>query len=93
MFDGYDCGVLYSDQHIGYILNALADQNLLEETAIIISADHGSSSCARSSVVKVPQRILVRYSGVWTSDSSSQLAGDGSMKSPARAMPDSTSRS
>jgi choline-sulfatase len=43
MFDGYDTGVLYADQHIGYILNALADQNVLDETAVIISADHGET--------------------------------------------------
>src|SRR3954451_20851221 len=43
MFDGYDTGVLYADQHIGQIFNALADQNVLDETAIIISADHGEN--------------------------------------------------
>jgi arylsulfatase A-like enzyme len=43
MFDGYDTGVLYADQHIGQILNALADQNVLDETAIIVSADHGEN--------------------------------------------------
>jgi len=43
MFDGYDCGVLYADQHIGRILNALADLNALDETAVIISADHGEN--------------------------------------------------
>jgi choline-sulfatase len=43
MFDGYDCGVLYSDQHIGHILNALADLNVLDDTAIMISADHGEN--------------------------------------------------
>lgn len=43
MFDGYDAGVLYADQHIGQVLNALADQNVLDETAIVISADHGEN--------------------------------------------------
>lgn len=43
MFDGYDTGVLYADTHLGYILNALADENVLDETAIIISADHGEN--------------------------------------------------
>lgn len=43
MFDGYDTGVLFADLHLGYIFNALADQNVLEETAIIISADHGEA--------------------------------------------------
>ncbi len=43
MFDGYDSGVLYADQHIGRIFNALADMNILEDTVIIISADHGEN--------------------------------------------------
>jgi arylsulfatase A-like enzyme len=43
MFDGYDTGVLYADQHIGQILNTLADQKILDDTVIIISADHGET--------------------------------------------------
>lgn len=43
MFDGYDTGVRYTDDHIGRILNALADLGVLEETAIIVSADHGEN--------------------------------------------------
>jgi choline-sulfatase len=43
MFDGYDTGVLFADHYIGQILNCLADQGVLEETAIIISADHGEN--------------------------------------------------
>jgi len=43
MFDGYDRGVRYADDHIGRILNALADQGILNDTAIIISADHGEN--------------------------------------------------
>jgi arylsulfatase A-like enzyme len=43
MFDGYDAGIRYADEHIGRILNSLADQGVLDETAIIISADHGEN--------------------------------------------------
>jgi choline-sulfatase len=43
MFDGYDTGVRYADEHIGRILNALADQGVLEETVIMISSDHGEN--------------------------------------------------
>ena len=43
MFDGYDRGVRYADEHIGKLFNALADQNVLDETVIIISADHGEN--------------------------------------------------
>lgn len=41
--DGYDCGVRYADDYIGRLLNHLADMNLLTDTAIIISADHGEN--------------------------------------------------
>ena len=43
MFDGYDNGVRYADEHIGRMLNALADQGVLDETVVIISADHGEN--------------------------------------------------
>jgi arylsulfatase A-like enzyme len=43
MFDGYDSGVRYCDEHIGRLLNALADLGVLDETAIIITADHGEN--------------------------------------------------
>jgi arylsulfatase A-like enzyme len=43
MFDGYDAGVLYADDHVGRILNALADQGVLDETVIVVSSDHGEN--------------------------------------------------
>lgn len=43
MFDGYDTGVLYADHHIGLILQTLKDLNLDEDTAIMISSDHGET--------------------------------------------------
>ncbi len=43
MFDGYDTGVRYADEHLGRVLNALADQGVLDDTAIIISGDHGEN--------------------------------------------------
>jgi arylsulfatase A-like enzyme len=39
--DGYDTGIRYMDDHVAQLLNALADAGVLDETAIIISADHG----------------------------------------------------
>ncbi len=39
--DGYDVGIRYADEHVGRILNFLADQGLLDDTAVIVSADHG----------------------------------------------------
>jgi arylsulfatase A-like enzyme len=41
--DRYDTGIRYTDEHIGRLLNALADQGILEETLIMISADHGEN--------------------------------------------------
>ncbi|MBW2280520.1 MAG: sulfatase [Deltaproteobacteria bacterium] len=43
LFDGYDTGVRYADEHIGRILNRLADLGVLDDTAIMISADHGET--------------------------------------------------
>lgn len=43
MFDGYDTGVRYADEHLAQVLNALADQGVLDETVIVISADHGEN--------------------------------------------------
>lgn len=43
MFDGYDNGVRYSDEHVGRVLNALADQGVLDDTVIVISSDHGEN--------------------------------------------------
>jgi choline-sulfatase len=40
-YDGYDTGIRYMDDHIAQLLNALADAGVLDETSIIVSADHG----------------------------------------------------
>jgi choline-sulfatase len=41
--DGYDCGVRYADEYVGKILNILDDAGVLEETAVIVAADHGEN--------------------------------------------------
>lgn len=43
MFDGYDMGVAYADKHVGEIIRKLKDLGLYENTAIIVSADHGEN--------------------------------------------------
>ncbi len=43
MMDGYDLGIRYADDHVGMILDALREQGVLEDTTIIISADHGEN--------------------------------------------------
>ncbi len=41
MFDGYDTGVRYADAAVGTIVARLEALGVLEETAILISSDHG----------------------------------------------------
>lgn len=41
--DGYDAGIAYVDDKIGQILQQLHTLGIADETAIIISADHGES--------------------------------------------------
>lgn len=43
MFAGYDTGVRYVDDHIGLIVEKLRALGIYDETAIIISADHGEN--------------------------------------------------
>jgi arylsulfatase A-like enzyme len=41
--DGYDTGIRYADTHCGRLLDELERQGVLEDTAIIISVDHGEN--------------------------------------------------
>ena len=41
--DGYDTGIRYMDEHVGHILEALEAKGVLDETAIMVSADHGEN--------------------------------------------------
>lgn len=41
--DGYDMGIRYADMHIGDLLQALADVGVLDETVVMITADHGEN--------------------------------------------------
>ena len=41
--DGYDVGIRYADEHVGRLLNTLADLNILEDTVIVVGADHGEN--------------------------------------------------
>ena len=43
MFDGYDCGVAYADATVGRLMNALEKAGVLDDTAVIISSDHGEN--------------------------------------------------
>ncbi|MFW6132726.1 MAG: sulfatase [Planctomycetota bacterium] len=43
LIDGYDCGVAYMDRHIGRLLDALAQQGVMDDLAIIVTSDHGEN--------------------------------------------------
>ncbi len=43
MFDGYDTAVRYVDDAVGRVIETLAAQGILDDTVIIISADHGEN--------------------------------------------------
>ncbi|WP_062110145.1 sulfatase family protein [Bacillus niameyensis] len=43
MIDGYDCGIRYMDEHVGYIFKQLEKQGLMDEVIIIITSDHGEN--------------------------------------------------
>ncbi len=43
MIDGYDCGIRYMDSYIGVLFDTLKKQGVLDDLAIIISADHGEN--------------------------------------------------
>jgi choline-sulfatase len=43
LFDGYDCGVAYADQQIARVLDQLTALGVREQTAIVLTADHGEA--------------------------------------------------
>jgi arylsulfatase A-like enzyme len=72
IFDGYDTAVRYADHHVGRVMDALRAQGIEEETAVIVSSDHGETlgelgvycdhQTADQHVCRVP--TIVRWPGV-----------------------------
>jgi arylsulfatase A-like enzyme len=72
--DGYNTGTRYMDDHLGRLFNALADLNVLDDTVIMISADHGENQgelgvwgdhqTADAITCRVP--LIVRWPGITT---------------------------
>ena len=72
LINGYDGAIRYADEHLGLILAELDRQGVLEETAIIISADHGEAfgelgqymehGTASPAVNRIP--LIVRWPGI-----------------------------
>jgi arylsulfatase A-like enzyme len=83
MHDAYDTAVLYADYHIGRVIQALEQAGVLDETAIIISADHGEclgelnaygGHCfADHNVAHVP--LIIRWPGVTDSRANEHACG------------------
>ena len=42
-FDGYDVGIRYADDTVGRILDKLDSLGVLDETAVLVSSDHGEA--------------------------------------------------
>lgn len=70
--DGYDTGILYMDTYLGRIFNALSDAGVLDETIIVIGADHGENlgelnvwgdhQTADAITCRVP--LIIRWPGI-----------------------------
>lgn len=43
LINGYDGAIMYWDEHLGQLLETLHELGIAEETAIVVSADHGES--------------------------------------------------
>ena len=43
MFDGYDVGIRYADDAVGALCSKLDDLGVLDETAVLVSSDHGEA--------------------------------------------------
>jgi choline-sulfatase len=43
MFDGYDTGIRYADEHVGQLIKSLKKAGIYDSTAIMISSDHGET--------------------------------------------------
>jgi choline-sulfatase len=43
VFDGYDTGIHYADEYVGRIIERLGDLGVYDETAVLVSSDHGEN--------------------------------------------------
>jgi arylsulfatase A-like enzyme len=72
MINGYDASIAYTDHHLGQVFDELDRQGVIDETAIIITGDHGDAFgehgiysdhvCADECIHRVP--MIVRWPGV-----------------------------
>jgi len=72
MVTGYDAAIAYTDQYVNQVLEDLRRQGVYDDTAILISADHGDNFgehgiysdhvCADEAIHNVP--LIVKWPGV-----------------------------
>ncbi|MBD3182221.1 sulfatase-like hydrolase/transferase [Candidatus Poribacteria bacterium] len=72
MITGYDASIAYVDHYVKMVLDELESQGVLEDTAIIISADHGDAFgehgiysdhvCADECIHRIP--LIIKWPGV-----------------------------
>ncbi len=72
LIDGYDASIAYVDHHVGQVLEVLAELGVLDETAVVVSGDHGDSfgehgqymdhGIANEAVHNIP--MIVRWPGL-----------------------------
>jgi choline-sulfatase len=82
VYDGYDTGVRYADHHVGQVLDQLDGMGLLDETAVMVSSDHGENLgelgvyCDHQTADQFTTRlpVVLRWPGF---DTSSLPAQDG----------------
>ncbi|MGO8870043.1 MAG: sulfatase [Acidimicrobiales bacterium] len=82
VYEGYDIGVRFADHHVGQVLNQLDELRLLDETAVMVSSDHGENLgelgvyCDHQTADQCTTRLpmILRWPGL---DGSSFPAQDG----------------
>jgi arylsulfatase A-like enzyme len=81
LITGYDAAIAYADHHLSIVLEELDRQGVLDDAAIIISADHGDAFgehgiysdhvCADECINRIP--LIVRWPGVAPPDRKSKV--------------------
>ncbi len=81
LIDGYDGSLAYVDHHVGELLETLEGKEVIDETAIIVSSDHGDSfgehgqymdhGIANEPVHNIP--MVVRWPGVTSGSTCDRL--------------------
>jgi len=84
MHDGYDTAIRYVDDYVGQMLALISELGLADDTAVIVSADHGEGlgelnaygghCLADQATTRIP--LIVRWPGVTTAETSGSVVDD-----------------